>query len=234
MHSIDLEVNNDDPEIKSQVKVNMVQCNKDLLSRLLDLTTDWLRLLRIMGLIIMFIKNLKDKSDKDDISVKSTVISVDLLKDAECKILKMVQELLFGKEIEILKSNARSEIAKFSNISQLDVFIDNEGLLRVGGRLKNSSLGSILKHPVLLPKKHQVIDMIIIWKHEKVAYGGRGYTVNFLRNFGFWVINANLACRSVIFECVICRKLLGKLGVQKMTDLPKERTEEAPPFTYLA
>ena len=102
MHSIDLEVNNDDPEIKSQVKVNIVQCNKDLLSRLLDLTTDWLRLLRIMGLIIMFIKNLKDKSDKDDISVKSTAISVDLLKDAECKILKMVQELLFGTEIEIL------------------------------------------------------------------------------------------------------------------------------------
>ena len=234
MHSIDLEVNNDDPEIKSQVKVNMVQCNKDLLSRLLDLTTDWLRLLRIMGLIIMFIKNRKDKSDKDDISVKSTAISVDLLKDAECKILKMVQELLFGKEIEILKSNARSEIPKFNNISQLDVFIDNEGLLRVGGRLKNSSLGSILKYPVLLPKKHQVIDMIIIWKHEKVAHGGRGYTVNFLRNFGFWVINVNLACRSVIFECVICRKLRGKLGVQKMTDLPKERTEESPPFTYLA
>ena len=76
--------------------------------------------------------------------------------------------------------------------------------------------------------------MIIIWKHEKVAHGGRGYTVNFLRDFGFRVINVNLACRSVIFECVICRKLRGKLGVQKMTDLPKERTEEAPPFTYLA
>ena len=155
-------MNNDDPEVKRQVKVNMVQCKKNLLSRLLDLTTDWLRLFRIMGFIIMFIKNLKGKSDKDNISVKSTAMSVDLLKDAECKILKMVQELSFGNEIEILKSNARSEIPKSSNISHLDVFTDNEGLLHVGGRLKNSSLDSNLKHPVLLPRKHKMTNMMII------------------------------------------------------------------------
>ena len=64
----------------------MAQCNNYLLSRLLDLTTDWLRLLKIMG----FIKNLKGKLDKDDIRVKFTAMSVDLLKDAEFKILKMV------------------------------------------------------------------------------------------------------------------------------------------------
>ena len=155
-------MNNDDPEVKRQVNVNKVKCKKNLLSRLLDLTTDWLRLFRIMGFIIMFIKNLKGKSDKDNISVKSTAMSVDLLKDAECKILKMVQELSFGNETEILKSNARSEVPKSSNISHLDVFTDNEGLLHVGGRLKNSSLDSNLKHPVLLPKKHKMTDMMII------------------------------------------------------------------------
>ena len=52
-----------------------------------------------MGFTIMFIKNLKGKSDKDDISVKSTAMSVDPLKDAECKILKMVQELSLVKKL---------------------------------------------------------------------------------------------------------------------------------------
>ena len=98
-----------------------------------------------------------------------------------------------------------------------------------------------LKIPLWIPtwsilyycqRNRQVTDMIIIWSHKKVAHGGRGYTINFLRNSGFWVINANSACRSVIFKCVICWRLHGKLGVQKMADLPKERTEEAPPFTY--
>ena len=84
---------------------------------------------------------------------------MDLLKDAECKILKIVQELSIGKDNEFLKSNTRCEIPKASNISQLDVFIDNEALLHIGGRLKNSSLDSNLKHPALLPKKN-VTDMI--------------------------------------------------------------------------
>ena len=47
-----------------------------------------------------------------------------------------------------------------SNIPKLDIFIDNEGLLCVGRRLKNSSFNASLKYPALLPKKHQVTDMI--------------------------------------------------------------------------
>ena len=83
---------------------------------------------------------------------------------------------------------------KSGNILQLDVFIENEGLMLVYGRLKNSSMDSSLKHLVLLSMKNQVIDMIKISSHKKVDHGGRGYTINFPRNSGFWMINANSAC----------------------------------------
>ena len=36
MHNTDLEVNNEDSEVKKQVTINMTQYNEDLLSRLLD------------------------------------------------------------------------------------------------------------------------------------------------------------------------------------------------------
>ena len=36
----------------------------------------------------------------------------------------------------------------------------------------------------------------------------------------------------VLIECVICWKLRGKFGDQKMSDLPKERCCEAAPFTH--
>lgn len=83
---------------------------------------------------------------------------------------------------------------KSGNVLQLDVFIENEGLMLVYGRLKNSSMDSSLKHLVLLSMKNQVIDMIKISSHKKVDHGGRGYTINFPRNSGFWMINANSAC----------------------------------------
>ena len=56
--------------------------------------------------------------------MKFIAISVDLLDNAEYKILKMVQELSFGNETEILKSNARSNVTKSSNILCLDVFVE--------------------------------------------------------------------------------------------------------------
>ena len=93
----------------------------------------------------------------------------------------------------------------------IDVFIDNEWLLLVGKKLKNSSLNSSLKHPVLLPKKHQVTYMIITWSHKKVTHGGKRYTIKILRNSRFWVINATSACRRVIFKYVICQRLRSKL-----------------------
>ena len=95
MYNTDLEVDNDNPEAKKQISVNIMQHSMDLLSRLLDSTTDWLKLLIIICFIIIFIKNLKGKSDKAVVSVKSFAMCVD--KDAEWKISKMVQELSFGK-----------------------------------------------------------------------------------------------------------------------------------------
>ena len=35
-----------------------------------------------------------------------------------------------------------------------------------------------------------------------------------------------------IYKCVTCRRLRGKMGEQRMADLPEERCSEAAPFTY--
>ena len=47
-------------------------------------------------------------------------------------------------------------------------------------------------------------------------------TLNEIRCNGFWIINGNAAVMSHIHHCVTCSKLRGKLGEQKMTDLPEE------------
>ena len=45
-------------------------------------------------------------------------------------------------------------------------------------------------------------------------------------------MNANAIVRHLIHKCVICRKLRGKIGYQKMAGLPQERCTEAALFTY--
>ena len=57
-------------------------------------------------------------------------------------------------------------------------------------------------------------------------------TFDCLTDSGFWVINKNFVRRCIIFKCAMCRRLRGKLETQRMADLPEERTQEAPLFTY--
>ena len=56
--------------------------------------------------------------------------------------------------------------------------------------------------------------------------------MNNLRKNGIWVLGANAVVRRIIHKCVTCRKLRGKFGDQKMSDLPKERCCEAALFTH--
>ena len=44
--------------------------------------------------------------------------------------------------------------------------------------------------------------------------------------------DANSKTRQIIFKCVTCRSLHGRLGEQNIANLPFERTTEVPPFTY--
>ena len=76
--------------------------------------------------------------------------------------------------------------------------------------------------------------MVIRWCHGNVKHCGRGSTLNEVRQRGFHIINGNSRVRHAIFRCVTCRKYRGKVGEQQMADLPSDRVEESPPFTYAA
>ena len=115
---------------------------------------------------------------------------------------------------------------------QLDPVLDQNGLLRVGGRLgKSRVFPEDFKHPVILPKKSFVVDLVIRDAHERVGHSGRGITLVALRS-KYWIINANSVVRHFISKCVTRRRLRAVISEQKMADLPKERLSPAPPFTY--
>ena len=59
-------------------------------------------------------------------------------------------------------------------------------------------------------------------------------TMNEVRSNGFWIISGSVVVSSIISSCVKCKKLRGAVQEQRMSDLPEDRLETAPPFTYCA
>ena len=79
------------------------------------------------------------------------------LQEARAVIIRAVQRESFSEELKserrIPGRNKPETVKKSSKLYRLDPFVDDSGVLRVGGRLRHAALEFGEKHPVLIPKK---------------------------------------------------------------------------------
>ena len=155
-------------------------------------------------------------------------IQLQELLEAEHLILKHEQDTSFQQEKSAVASG---ELRRSGNVWRLDPEM-HDGLLRVGGRLRNSGLDYSAKHPILLPSKGKLTDMLIHKVHEELGHGGREHVLSELRKV-FWIIKGNSAVRRVLSSCLTCKRLRRPPESQKMADLPQDRVSALdPPFTF--
>jgi hypothetical protein len=97
-------------------------------------------------------------------------ISSDLLKSAEEVLTKTVQGESFAPEIDALTSfrvhsdrtlTHKEHNVKTSHLYRLDPFVDEYGILCVGGRTRRSQQTYREKHPAFLPKDHYLSYLVI-------------------------------------------------------------------------
>ena len=138
-----------------------------------------------------------------------------------------VQSEIFPEEYKALKS--KKAISPKSPLIKLSPRIDQNGIIRMDGRLTNADhLPCDVKHPIILPRGHHVTKLIVKHYHEKANHAGG---VNFILaqlSQRFWIIAAREEIRSWENECNECKKRKTKLATQIMAPLPKVRLR----FTY--
>ncbi|XP_038150062.1 uncharacterized protein LOC119789301 [Cyprinodon tularosa] len=209
-----------DPEVK-RIQILRTQKQEQLsLSDRLSKFSSWSKAIQAVARLIRRVKN--DKSTNHS--------TVQEQEHAQRIIIRDLQRQVYPEEIKLLSKVA--QLPSQSKLFKMDVFLDQDGLLRVGGRLKNASLPTSLKHPVVIPKNHHITKAIIAHCHEKVQHQGKGLTINEIRSNGFWIPGINRAVATHLHQCVTCRKLRRFTEKQRMADLPPERVDPSPPFTY--
>lgn len=119
-----------------------------------------------------------------------------------------------------------------SIIHNLDPYLDQDGILRVGGRIERAAMTQNEKHPIILPRKHHFTTLLIRSAHMKTFHGGYALTAQKLQQ-SLWIVNARVAIKSVLYRCTTCFRLKKKLLIQKMGDLPAYRLNVTIPFTFV-
>ena len=121
-----------------------------------------------------------------------------------------------------------------SPIISLSPYLDQHGIIRVGRRLSKMSENlDIHVNPIIIPKKHFIAVLLTRHFHELVQHQGRHITEGAIRAGGFWLMGGKRTVSRVIHQCVISRRVCGKTITQKMGDLPPDRIQPSPPFTYV-
>ena len=179
-----MEVLADDPELRRETKSYAAFVHEDIVAGLEERISSWPRLKRIVALVLCFkkkkildcIRGNSSSKELDHTREHSVPLDLEGIKMAEKEIIRSAQRRHFGEELISLGKGKC--LNSCSRILKLDPFIDDEGILRVGRRIKRSAVASEIQHPVLLSKSCRIAELVVSWCHEQVAHAGRGMTMN--------------------------------------------------------
>nr|XP_042912271.1 uncharacterized protein LOC122272538 [Parasteatoda tepidariorum] len=142
-------------------------------------------------------------------------------------LLRVIQNEEFGSEIRSLKLHEK--VSPTSKIRNLNPLLDSNGVLRVGGRLGNTELNFLKKHPAILPKNSPLTSVIISTYHLKYLHIGPNGLLNCVRE-KFWPLCGRSLCRRITHNCVVCVKNKPIAATQIMGNLPREKV--VPDFAF--
>ncbi|XP_059049990.1 uncharacterized protein LOC131844997 [Achroia grisella] len=180
------------------------------------------KIIRLLAHILRFLNNINKSNSK----IKSNFLSTSELNNALMTLIKYEQNKLFQSVIDSITKGNNVK----GNLSNLYPFIDELGLLRVGGRLHYADIAFTQKHPIILPKGSYITYLLIRSEHEKLLHAGPKLVLANL-NQRFWIVNGLFEVKKVTHKCITCFRNKATVAKQLMGSLPRNRvTVTSRPF----
>lgn len=138
-----------------------------------------------------------------------------------CSKAKFRKWTINSKAKRAKKSVSQQEsVKKSSDIFKLDPILKDGLLLR--GSLETADIDEEAKHPIIIPKRHHIVKLIIEPYHRLPGHSGIEYTLSLIRK-RFWIINARSSVRNVVKSSISCCRRQAPVLQQKMANLPEDR-----------
>ena len=160
------EIDYDDTEVKAKLSVLFTSAvDQSITSTVQSRISSWNKLLRVTAWVIRWIKTVRKRVNKTNIDEKIPtellVLSVEELIAAKVVVINGYHRIHFKVEFMLLDGCRNKKLKE--SIGCLNPYVDEDGLIRVGGRMQQSNLDGKIMHPVMLTKKGKLTEMIIRW-----------------------------------------------------------------------
>lgn len=180
---------------------------------------------RVVAYINRFIYNLKNKNSKRHGHFTSEELDSSLM----C-LVHNAQLETFPNEYNLLVNN--KPLPRKNRLLPLSPFLDDNNIIRVGGRLDNSLYEYNVKHPILLCSKHHLTQLIFEMLHRKLLHAGPQLLLATVRQ-NYWPLGGTNLAKAVVRRCIKCFRYKCKIVQPIMGQLPTSRTNLEFPFLNL-
>ena len=219
------------PEMLEELNVLQTVCipntSQSFISKYANEKNSWLKIVGTVKCMLTCLARLDQARQRLGISLAARPVLVEHV-NVEKFVVKLVQNQVYPEVFNQLASGkCLQENHKLANLAP---FLDQEQILRVGGRIKNSMVPFDVKHPMLIPPMHPVTNVLVQYYHDQNGHQGRELSHANIRMNGFHIVNGKSVIRKIVSQCNMCKRLRGALMSQQMSDLPKDRLEQVPPF----
>ncbi|CAH1725392.1 unnamed protein product [Aphis gossypii] len=206
------------PEVKNSVQCALHTLEEEVpwIERFSSIS----RMQRVVGYCLRFINRARGRS------MLSGPISFAEQYQALYRVIKYTQKMYYSDLYKQIKGH---RIIVPVALAQLAPFVDHAGLIRVGGRLKNSALDDGAKHPILLPQRCHFTELIVRHYHQLLLHGGARLVLSMISR-RYWIMSGRAAVRRAVHSCVPCSKYRATTPIPFMADLPVFRVTAIRPF----
>ena len=186
---------------------------------------------KLIGVTATMLSYLNKRNLLKDQTLISMWDTSDTWQCAKIHLLKVMQANRFFAELEYLK-DPKGKAPTLVN--DLDLFIDDSGLLRSAGRTGKVQIFDYdIINPILLAKDHPLTSLIVNEAHINVQHLGISSTLTKVRMGGYWIPKSRQAVKNVISPCLMCKRFNSlSFRYPKITNLPKHRVNLIKPYTH--
>lgn len=218
------------PETRDGMRAILAKIKEedDAIYQLIERKSSWNRLRRIVATMLRWRSKKRGAFDYEEID------------KAEIVLIASYQRKHWSEDYKVLEKGGQIRKGILTSFSP---FFEN-GVLRMKGRLQNSSLPKNAQQNILVPKYFrpdtkkydevgQVSKQLILHMHAQASHGGIQQTLALLHN-KFKIINENSAAKFILRRCVKCQRINCLENQQKMGILPSFRVVPTHPFASVA
>lgn len=182
------------------------------------------RLIRSFAYVRRFINNSKNPKSK-----LVSNLSLEELNKSFALLCIIAQRQTFNVEYNLLLNN--KQLSSKSKLLSLSPFLDEDSIIRVGGRLGSSGYSYEKKHPILLHSMHHLTKLYFEREHLQNMHAGPQLLLAAVRET-IWPVGGRHLARRTVNKCVVCRRASGNTLHPKMGELPPQRV--TPDFPFLS